>query len=743
MVLHGRIKTHLAATALFIAAGLMFFLQPMTGTMLLPLVGGAPSGWVVSMAFYQLALLVGYALSHTMSRLNVRQHGLVFTAILAVSALWLPPGLATRFAPDSIAHPIQAVLMMLTGGIGIPFVILATSSATFQRLYAESGQPDAHDPYFLYSASNLGSLIGLILYPLLIQPALALQQQQTLWSGLFVCLVVLAGICTLYLPQKGAATDGAVEEKPDPVQLTNRQRGLWILLSALPASLSLGVTTKITTDIISLPLIWVLPLSLYLGTMMLAFGRTQRYRIKDIDQIGLFLGAWAIILNNGNFFEKRFSEMFIHLVGFGFLAMSLHHRLASLRPHKSRLTEYYLLMATGGALGGSFNAFLAPAIFHSYHEYSLAMLGALGIIVLSLPKISGLRKTHVLFAAWMILTGFGLYMKLYLPKNTLPYLPEALTYLSLAMLIPLIFAPRILLVALIIMTGTSEISRSSNLLASDRSFFGLSRIKDVKLSDGRTERIFIHGTTIHGAQIVAPETRIIPLAYYAPNSPASDFINALAPHDVAVIGLGVGAMACYRAPDRQFTFYEIDNDVVRLAREWFSYLSACGNPPIIIGDGRLALKHSDRVYDMIIMDAFTSDNIPAHLLTREALATYLDHLTPDGVLAFHISNRYFDLVRPLASLARMAGLHIRGKWWKPSPAQKQNDLAEQSLYLVMAHSPEKLAPLSNLGWADIIHLAGESVWRDDYTDVLSALQPLNYSSMSLPATTQLPAKGNP
>lgn len=700
----------------------------MTGKMLLPLVGGAPAGWVVSMAFFQTALLAGYCLSFLLGRLPVLYHGIGYLIFLALGALCLPAELATEYLGTIQQSPAMTVVKMLLFGVGLPFVAIAASGPTLQRLYSASKKDDAKDPYYLYAASNLGSFAGLLSYPFVVEPLLPLADQKTGWVMCYGLLAGCALLCTALIIRLRPSENIVVAQDATAKPPSWQTRALWLLYAMVPSSLIMGVTTKITTDVMSIPLIWVIPLSLYLLTLVMAFAKKPFMSLNTSDFMAFCMIASTIIFSIYRMPGHQIGDFGLGLIGFFFVCLSLHMRLAQTRPDIRYLTEFYLLMSLGGALGGAFNAFLAPVIFPSYWEYHIALLVGLWLVLQTQTSSPKIKTGWVLVTVALGTFGIDLYCAIILkpPPNindtmtsALATLPYILSFCAAL----LIFHPRKLGILLLCIVIGNEARLMLTQLDRGRSFYGISRITEDRKPNGNLFRIYAHGTTIHGMQIVAPALSTTPISYYAPASPIGDIFTTLAPQNVAVMGLGAGMVACYTAPNRHFTYFEIDPTVVVMAKKWFSYLDTCEMPSIIIGDGRLAMAQHEGKFDLILLDAFSSDSIPIHLLTTEALGIYLAHLNPNGVIAFHISNRFFNLAPPIAAIAKAHHLTSKARFFQPSAESLKNLTAVASHYVIVSPKPETIAALDAKGWKTLIPAPDTPIWRDDYAHILSAMKP--------------------
>ncbi|MEZ0226368.1 MAG: spermidine synthase [Alphaproteobacteria bacterium] len=649
----------------------MFVLQLMVGKMLLPLTGGTPAGWIVAMAFFQLALLGGYALACWLSRFPARVHGVIFILVLAAGAINLPVSF-----PHETDGTINApfVLRLLTLAVSPCAIALAATSSTIQRLFASTRHTSARDPYFLYAAGNIGSMAGLLLYPFAIETALTLPEQSYLGVYAYGVLVALCVCCVIL-----AGGEREKEATAKPVTWENRLE--WAMLAFFPSSLLLGVTMHITSSIIAAPLIWVLPMSLYFLTYVLGFskipgisGNTERETCfgAAIGVALAFLMMAALGLPYGACW---------HLLAFTIVAYLYHARLANLRPVNAHLTDFYLMIAAGGAAGGILNAFLAPLVFSQLTEYPI--VGVLACLMHPALRIS-------------------------FPKKGLS-LPRAMIAAGATVFFLIVLSPPLL-----------SLSRNVRNVAVERNFFGIIRIYDIKREfDGvpQTVRVLQHGTTTHGLQFLSGGPDAAPVSYYAQRGPLGDIFSALNPRKIAVIGLGTGIITCYAAPGRDFTFFEIDPAVISIARTAFTYLDKCANgqpPRIVEGDGRLELaKRTSEKYDLIILDAFSSDMVPAHLLTREAIALYMDHLNDGGALAFHISNRYVRLQKLLAAASQDMRLSFR---WRDDGTDA-GAASMASTWAVIMRRGSGIRRMTR--WESLSPPQDVRPWTDDYSSILS------------------------
>jgi spermidine synthase/uncharacterized membrane protein YoaT (DUF817 family) len=709
----------LFSLTLFLSAALMFAVQPMIGKMLLPLVGGTPSGWLVAMAFFQTALLIGYGLAAMAMRLPLIMHGAAVVALLLLGLTVLPVQLdAAQFATDR-SHFIS-VIVGLSLAVLLPFVALATISTSLQRQFTHSGAASAQNPYFLYAASNLGSFAGLLTYPFFVEPALTLQEQTDLWRLVYLALITMCVLCLVVtaLRSKGSAATSFAYTNTSIVPIGWRQRGQWLVLAFLPAALSLGLTSLITTDTGSVPFFWVIPLALYLLTFVWAFAGVNKLwgsiiAIVHLAAVASCLGRHVIGSSVGSL-GMDFAGLILPVLAFFTAALLCHQRLADARPQNAQLGEYYFWLSLGGALGGIFGALIAPQLFILPIEFIVILLATLVFSPFFNSRFSIAKPPLLIVAGVLACTMTAIIVADLKDQQMLSTLARALLVIALVFLA---LAPRMLLglgAVLIIVVAGFSLSRMQHV---ERNFFGVIRVFDVE-KDGGTIRVLNHGTTLHGWQRIKPNLDLTPRTYYDPAGPLGDLF-VTNPHQVGLIGLGAGSSLCYVAPGRNFTAYEIDADMAAAARQYFSYISGCGEPRMVIGDGRKKLEaDSDVKYDLLVVDAFSSDAIPIHLLTREAIQLYRNRISPNGLIAFHISNRFYDLRPALAAAAKDLGLAALVRNYKPA-----NDayLATSSVWVVFAGRAEQIHGLRTKGWQDLSAPA-DHVWTDNYSDTISALR---------------------
>ena len=727
----------LFSVTLFVSAALTFLVQPMFAKFILPLFGSTPAVWNASLLFFQTTLLAGYLYAHESTRrLGVRRQAALHVGVLMVPLLVLPVGVPDDWLPPAKANPVPELLGLMAVAVGLPFFVVSTTAPLLQRWLAATSHPAAADPYFLYRASNFGSVLGLLAYPLAVEPGLRLVDQGWLWSAGYGLLVVLVLACAAVVwRERGAAplltpSPAPAADEATPISAARRLR--WVGLAFVPSSLMLGVTATITTDLAPLPLLWALPLSLYLVSFILVFAPGARDtrlhgRMVSALPVVVLLPLMLILLDIHN---PLWLALPIHLAAFFVAAIVCHGELARDRPPARSLTEFYLLISLGGALGGVFNAIVAPAVFDSLAEYPLAIVLAALCLPKRPPRIPAGRHARRLDLALPL--AFGAVVALIVSLVGLAGEEAQLSgkgvAFGMAAGIAVNFARRPLrfgltLGAIVLAVALAASSDDEGLLR-ERSFFGVYR---VAASEGGDLHSLVHGTTTHGRQDLSPARERTPLSYYHRGSPIGQLLTgapASATARVAVIGLGTGSVACYGAPGERWTFYEIDPTVERIARDprLFTYLRVCpGENDVVLGDARLSLdRAADSRYGMLVADAFSSDAVPVHLLTREALALYRSKLREDGILAFNVSNRYLDLEPVLAALARDAKLACVAQRDRTSQDDGRPDTDASEWVVMRRRAVRAVAPAAE-GWHGCRGARGTSVWTDDFSNLLGAI----------------------
>ncbi|UZK66861.1 fused MFS/spermidine synthase [Sphingomonas sp. M1-B02] len=725
----------LFVVAILAGSFLLFLVQPMVARMALPKLGGAPAVWNSAMLVYQALLLGGYAYAHMLGRVPVRMQAGIHLAVLAVAALWLPIGLMRMELPAD-AEPAVWVPWLFGASIGPLFFAISAQAPLLQRWY--SAATGGRDPYALYAASNIGSFGGLIAYPLLVEPMLALKAQSWLWTGGYLLVFLLVAGCATMLPRKPAATTHVPYESP----AASRGRVLhWIALAFVPSGLMLATTTFLTTDIVAVPMLWVMPLGLYLLSFSVAF--------RESDAIPQLIGKFApvvLLLFGATLIaghqKLAYMNALIGLLLLFLVAIACHSRMYQLRPAPDRLTGFYLAMSVGGALGGVFSGLVAPVLFDWTYEYPLLILAAGALIpqTFLLPVFGSLwrgegQALRIKILATALLVVGLVWIGISNPLGLFGGMHEQIAFLAVAVVGLAAIGRRVpYLVALaggLFLFGGYRSIEMSLADARTRSYFGVYTV-----TDSGDERRLAHGTTLHGIQLKGARSRM-PTTYYVPGSGVGLAMLALPEiygpaARVGVVGLGTGTLACYAQPGQSWHFYEIDPAVVTLARESakFTFLPQCApTAKISLGDARIRLTEAaPHSFDMLALDAFSSDAVPMHLMTSEAFQTYGRVLQPDGLLLVHISNRFLALAPVVAAAATKGGWHAARMVYHPS-ALEQNDQASTSDWIALSRNPRTLARLTagNSGWAPLEPRPGFTEWTDDFASVVPVIRALNPS----------------
>jgi hypothetical protein len=720
----------LFAATLFASAALLLAVEPLVAKGLLPSLGGGAAVWTTTAAFFQLALLAGYLYAHAVpTRWNARLHAVAHVAALVVAGILFRRAGALAL-PAGMTHPGLWLFSVLARTVGPPFVLLAASTPLLHRWLAATRGHEARDPYFLFAASNAGSLVALLAYPVLIEPSLGLASQRRLWSlALFPLAALLAACAALSLRASTTTAEPSDEARADaPASWSTRAR--WLVLSAVPSSLMLSVTSYATTDLAALPLLWVLPLALYLLTFILAFSRRTVVSPARV----LWLQPFFLVPIAVEFFLETTGAAWplipVHGVAFFLMALGCHQALAARRPAASRSTEFYLWVAAGGALGGLFNVFVAPFAFRTLLEYPLGLVAA-ALLRPRPPEWSTARRERLLDVALPAALGVALLVAT-LAGNGAAHAGVAVSLAALVVPLSLAgafaYASRArplrfgLVLAMMCGAGLLHTERGAHVLLHARSFYGVHTV-----SDRGSLRTLSHGNTVHGAQDLAAGRRGEPLTYYSRTSPIGDVMAAWRGRPqrarVGIVGLGAGALAAYSAPGERWTFFELDPAVVDISRDrgLFTYLAdAYGTVDVVLGDARRTLgAAADGELGLLVLDAFSSDAIPAHLLTREALELYVRKLAPHGIIAFHLSNRFLDLEPVVARAAAARGLAARVRGDGASEAETLAGKTA-SLWMVVARAQDDLGPLPG-GDRWRAPRAGGVAWTDDRSDLWSAL----------------------
>jgi hypothetical protein len=713
----------LFAFTILLGASLVFFVEPMFAKMVLPLLGGSPAVWNTCVVYFQAVLLAGYLYAHFLTtRFTHRRQVFVHGALLVLCGLSLPIALPSSWAPPADGSPVWWLTGALTVSLAAPFFFVAATGPLLQRWFSHSGHDSAKDPYFLYSASNLGSLVALLAYPLVVERRWGLESQSAIWASGYALLGVSVLACAAAVWKQG--NRGASELAGGPIEpgetVSWRRRVKWMALAFVPSSLMLGVTTYMSTDIAAAPLLWVVPLALYLLSFVVAFAR-RRILPNELVLEAMAAALLAVVLTiAAGFSQPAVLLIPLHLCTFFLAAVAIHTELARDRPGSARLTEFYLWIAVGGVLGGLFNTLVAPMLFTTgILEYPIALILACLLRANNRRAHVPRFKTEVIMLGALTLSAivFAAFLRKEIQN-------PAMVVVCIAVTLPyfVVSARPVWLaagVAVLLIAGQAGLARPGELFR-QRTFFGVYKVRFD--NEANVHRI-VHGSTVHGEQSLDPLARRRPTSYYSPEGPIGQTFEALDRRldgaDIGVVGLGAGALAGYARPGQRWTFYEIDPAVLAIARspQYFTFMRDCGDTcRVVLGDARLSLGRGRPKHDLLVLDAFSSDAIPLHLISREAVQLYFDHLSDDGVVAFHISNRHLNLRPALAAIAselRLAAISQFDPGKAPGRAPSE--------WLLIARAPASFRTLvADSRW--VIPERASRVWTDAFSDVLGALK---------------------
>ena len=664
----------------FLGAYLLFTMEPLVARMVLPLYGGSFHVWSTTLTFFQGILFIGYVYCHFFAKRLGGWH----LALVATPLAWLPLANWIGLAPPGDSDPAWSLLFQLTLHIALPFGILATTSVIAQSWFTRS-DTSGSSPYPLYASSNSGSLLALLAYITLFEPLFGLSVQRSLWYVAYLVYVVLAWRCWQMTASNPEKVDSTIRPSSD---IDGSTLVNWLLLSALPSAFMLAVSNVITLELGSVPLVWVLPLVIYLLSYVFTFGRRQWISPR------LLHAFWPAAVVCGLFVDIGNLWIFAaHLVALFALAMVGHSELHRLRPPPDQLTVFYLAIAFGGWMGSMAVSLVAPILFNSLAEYPI-IAGVFALTILNLRKgdlLDALRRHP-------ILSSLGA---------------------SLAIALPFLIK-------------TDDLDKVEKVIYEHRNYYGIYQVINQPLSQEQNpdlseeerydlgKRTLLHGSTVHGSQVLHPTLRRNPTSYYHRAGPLWDVLgDAKKKRNVAVIGLGVGTCATYFQEGESLTFYELDPAIEDIARAGFTYLDDCpAEVKIVVGDARLQLEHApDHSYDIIMVDAFSSDAIPTHLLTREALSLYDKKLAPQGTLVFHISNRYYNLLGVIKSTS--------AEYWEGLAKMSKKDLEafqSDAIYCLLHRKSDDVSALRAAGWRSLeVYPIECAPWSDDYINTLVPL----------------------
>ena len=724
--------------AIFLSAALLFAVQPMFTKLVLPRLGGAPAVWSVAMVFFQAALLAGYGYAHALTKFAPgRRSVMVHLALLVIACFWLPLSIATNWGRPPVEGEAFWLLGLFAVSIGPPFFALAANAPLLQAWFARTDHPSANDPYFLYAASNIGSFLALLSYPILIEPFISLSTQTWLWAAGFIVLILTIAGCGYLLwhsPDKAptSAPVDATTKTAESAPPTWSDVVRWVFLAAVPSGLLVAVTAHISTDVAAVPLLWVIPLALYLLTFVIVFSRQPiipHWLVVEIQPV-FILALVAVVVYEP--IRLIVGLMAVHLAVFFVCTLMCHGELAERRPAARYLTSFYMWMSFGGMVGGIASGLIAPHVFNWIAEYPILItLAVLCRPGLTWPKT---RWQQIIVFGSIILAVVGLVLFRQFEQDI-----DLATYnfmLGGLLILTVVFwrdpVPFAAIIATVLLAHHFVVEGNST--ATLRSFFGVLKVNDTSNGQFRT---LSHGTTLHGGQRIRdkqgkPVTgRPQPTMYYYDGSAIAQGMDAAravkggGPISYAVIGLGTGSLICRSQPGDKAAYYEIDQLMVTLARDmgYFTFLKECGQDvPIIMGDARLTLADApDGAYDLIVVDAFTSDAIPIHLLTKEAMAIYKQKLSPNGIVLIHISNRHLELGSVVTGIATANDMVTRISE-SGDVVEDDSDYKFLGTVTVSARKDEDFGPIAKSQYWELQKPnPRQRVWSDDYSNIVGAL----------------------
>ncbi len=718
----------------FTSASLVFSIQPIYARLLLPLLGGSPAVWNTVVTFFQGVLLLGYSYAHLLTkRAPLRWQLIIHAVVLSLPMFLLPVAMPAGLEVPQSAQPHLWIYWLMMVTVGAPFFALSTTTPLMQKWFSWSGHRQSENPYFLYVASNTGSLLALLSYPIVIEPVFGLGQQASCWRYGYLLLVLLVVACALYLWRNASQIKAIYSTESCSEAGTARQtinwptKLRWLLLAFIPSSLMLGVTTFVSSEVAAIPLMWIVPLALYLLTYIFAFARRQFIEVEKLRRIQILMTVGVAMLVNMQATQPLVPLMVVHLLYFFVTAWLCHTLLAAIKPPAEYLTEYYLWLCIGGVLGGVFNSLVAPLVFSSVLEYPIVIVAA-GFAIWWETRAD--KQQIINWLDWSLpLALFGLLLMVGVWFSALPE-DQAVVYgviFGLPALGCFFFSKRPLRFALgiaaLLFGGLSFEIQPGRELYAERSFYGINRVT----LDPRGFHLLFHGRTLHGMQSLDESRKSEPLTYYHPSGPIGDVFSAYGQQpdvSVALVGLGTGALATYARPGQEWSFYEIDPVVETIARDprYFTYLRDASVPvAVVLGDARLNLiKARDAKFGIIVLDAYSSDSIPIHLVTREAMLIYLRKLAPGGVIAAHISNQHLDLEPVFAALADDLDLQV---YFCDDTSVDHDQMVRgksASQWLVLGRRNEgieKMAKFQHWSPTNRDKKGINRVWTDDYSSI--------------------------
>lgn len=731
------------------SAFLLFLVQPIIAKQILPWFGGSAAVWTTCVVFFQAVLLAGYAYAHALGKRSARTQGTVHALLLLASVATLPIIASDAWKPLPASDPAFRIVGLLVATVGLPYFLLSSTGPLLQRWFADDPSLAALRPrvYRLFALSNLGSLVGLLAYPFIVEPFAPLATQSWGWSAAYVVFVVACGFCAWRVRRRASPVSADADADEAGERPSVRRYAYWLACAALGSSLLLSLTNHITQNVASIPFLWIVPLTLYLSSFVVVFegrgGRgwySRRAWLLPVLVANIAM-AWALSANQGVL--SIYIAIPIFSIGLFLACVFCHGELAAAKPAPAYLTHFYLSLSAGGAIGGLFVALAAPRLFDNYWETPLSIAG---VSVLALIAVRERRIAH-----WLLGAGLGAIVTtlvflaadgppLASARATLPgHASSALTAALIAIAVLLLAFATWRRWTMTVVVAALACSfyygaryytfLSDDTLYASRNFYGALRVKEGGAGEF-LERRLMHGVILHGDQWLAPDKRRMPTSYYGPGSGIALALRELKGDDhraleVAMVGLGAGTLVAWGQPGDHYTIYELNPSVPTLARTWFTYLAdAKAATTIELGDARLSMERElasghATAYDVIAVDAFSSDAIPVHLITREALAVYLRHLRPDGVVAFHVSNRYLRLAPVVLQLANDAGLDAINV----SDDPEDDDTYSPSDWVLVTRNQAFLDRDEVLDRSEeIVPIAGLRIWTDQFNNLFEILK---------------------
>lgn len=707
----------------FISAVLIFFIQPLTAKTVLPILGGAPFVWTGCMVFFQSVLLAGYVYAHLLNKYLKKKtaiyvHLAVFVVAIIISIPLDITGLKSGVAPGT--HQLRWLIISLLKLLGLPFFVIAATSPLTQTWFAETKSEWRKKPFMLYAASNLGSFAGLFSYPLLFEPFLDSGLQAIFVDICFVLVFIFLVTAGVFL-HKHPFVAKAKKQKKEIIAV--KTKFTWIFFALIPSGLLYGISTYVSTDLVSIPLLWVIPLAIYILTFVLVFAGKGR-RFSSFSTIHFAL-ATVMILQSQIYVNAINFILLIHYTALFIFCMTCHQKLYEMRPKTTdQLTIFYIFLSIGGVAGGILSVFVAPNIFNSVLEYPIFIFLST-FIWLDFKKV----KIESTFTNTLLLSGIFFcvlimsYAYFYLSfEQAKTLLVIIVVYLSIIALLLGAKKPLISVLAIGMILLAMNMSGGSNVDYQHRNIFGVSKVNDDLINNSRS---FTHGSTSHGIQRIEGQDKLMPTSYYYG---LHTYFDKLPPSQqtapIALIGEGIGTMVCYGHKNQQVDIVEINPDVTKIAEEYFTYMRDCpANKQVYLGDGRIEIgKQPDHKYGIIVIDAFSSDSIPVHLITKEAVALYAKKLTRGGIMFFNISNRYLALTPVLAAIADSLGFNVEVLNFYPGDVSK-NKLALPAIWIAIAPEKETIEALkkTDRSWQAIDKVDDKYLWRDDYSNIIRSL----------------------